>query len=77
MDIVKKAGTAFAFPSRTVYHTRDDGLDSERQQAAEKQVREWAAGQILPFPDFAYDYRKQIVDTLDYPPEGSPGADRG
>ncbi len=77
MDIVRKAGTAFAFPSRTVYHTRDDGLDSERQQAAEKQVREWAAAQILPFPDFPYDYRKQVVDTLDYPPDGSPKADRG
>ncbi len=74
MRIVQEAGTGFAFPSRTLYHGRDGGLDVERQQAAEGQVREWAAAQSLPFPDFAADYRKEITDTLDYPPEGSPDA---
>lgn len=77
METVENAGTAFAFPSRTVYHARDPGLNDEQQQASEKQVKEWIAGQILPFPDFHHAYRKQIMNTLDYPPEGSPGADRG
>ena len=31
LDIVESAGTGFAFPSRTLYHTRDGGLDAERQ----------------------------------------------
>ncbi|MGB5612029.1 MAG: hypothetical protein WBM67_05180, partial [Sedimenticolaceae bacterium] len=75
--LVEQAGTGFAFPSSTVYLGRDGGLDQERQQAAEKQVREWASAQALPFPDFAEDYRRSITDTLDYPPEGSPDADRG
>ncbi len=70
--IVKDAGTGFAFPSRALYHTRAGEFDDERQQAAEKQVREWAAAHTLPFPEFAEDYRKQIMDTLDYPPDGSP-----
>ncbi len=74
MDIVKDAGTGFALPSRTLYHTRDDGLDSTRQQAAAQQVREWTAAHRLPFPDFDPDHRKQLMDTLDYPPDGSPGA---
>ncbi len=74
MQIVKKAGTGFAFPSNTVYHTRDGGIDALRQQDAEKQVREWALAQKLPFPDFAEEYRLQMTDTLDYPPEGSPNA---
>jgi len=77
MNLVKQAGTGFAFPSRTLYLTRDGGLDDERREAAEGRVREWAAAQTLPFPDFAEDYRRQITDTLDYPPEGSPGTDRG
>ena len=77
MEIVKQTGTGFAFPSSTLYYTRDKGMNIERQEAAEKQVREWAAAQTMPFPDFAEDYRKQITDTLDYPPEGSPSADRG
>ena len=75
MKLVGQAGTGFAFPSRTLYIGRDGGLDNERQQGAEKQVREWASAQTLPFPDFAEDYRKKITDTLDYPPEGSPGAE--
>ena len=77
MDIVRKAGTAFAIPSQTVYHNRDAGLDIEQQQAAEKQIRELAAAHELSFPYFTEDYRRKIKDTLDYPPEGSPDADRG
>jgi MscS family membrane protein len=75
MKVVKEAGTGFAFPSRTLYLGRDAGLDDEKQQAAEKQVREWASAQTLPFPDFDAEYRKRITNTLDYPPEGSPQAD--
>ena len=77
LDIVESAGTGFAVPSRTLYHTRDAGLNAERRQDAEKEVREWAAAHELPFPEFAADHRDRIMDTLDYPPEGSPGADRG
>jgi MscS family membrane protein len=75
--LVEQAGTGFAFPSSTVYLGRDGGLDLELQQVAEKRVREWASEQTLPFPDFAEDYQRSITDTLDYPPEGSPDADRG
>jgi MscS family membrane protein len=71
MKIVKDAGTGFAFPSRTVYQARDEGLDAERQQAAEAQVRAWCSAQELPFPNFTADYRNKIRNTLDYPPEGS------
>ena len=77
MEVVENAGTGFAFPSRTLYHARDGGLDQQRQGEAEKRVREWASAQTLPFPDMAEDERQRITDTLDYPPEGSPGADRG
>jgi len=77
MKIVESSGTGFAFPSRTLYHARDSGLDVERGEEAEKQVREWASAHNLPFPDLPDDYREAITDTLDYPPEGSPGADRG
>jgi MscS family membrane protein len=71
MKIVKDAGTFFAFPSRTVYHTSDDGLDAERQQEAEAKVRAWCSAQELPFPRFSAEHRKKIRNTLDYPPEGS------
>lgn len=76
LRIIEQAGSGFALPSRTLYHTRDGGLDADRQAAAEQQVREWGAAQVLPFPEFAADHRARIMDTLDYPPEGSPDADR-
>lgn len=72
MKIVKESGTAFAFPSSTVYYTRDGGLDEEQQKLAEAQVRSWCSAQELPFPSFSFDYRKKTRNTLDYPPEGSP-----
>lgn len=76
MEIVADAGTAFAFPSRTLYHSKDTRMDSNKQQAASKQVTDWVASQSLPFPDFTEEHRKQVKDTIKYPPEGSPGIDK-
>ena len=73
-EIVEKAGTGFAFPSSTLYYTRDRGLNAEQQQAAEKQVREWASAHALPFPDIPEEHRKRITDTLDYPPRVKRGS---
>lgn len=74
MNILKEAGTGLAFPSRTIYHARDEGLPGDRVQAAEAEVRAWRSEGALPFPEFADDHRRQIRNTLDYPPEGSPGS---
>jgi len=76
LKIVEEVGTGFATPSR-LYFTRDSGIDEQRRQAAAKQVQEWVDTQNLPFPEFPDDYRKQIKDTLDYPPQGSPAAGKG
>ena len=35
MKIIADAGSGFAFPSRTVYTARDEGLDAERQRDAD------------------------------------------
>ena len=40
-DIVQQSGSGFAFPSQTLYFTRDAGLDTDKTQAAESQVRQW------------------------------------
>ena len=77
MRCVRQAGTAFALPAQTLYMARDTGIDAAGREAAEKSVRQWAAAHELPFPDFDEAHRKRITDQLDYPPEGSPGAERG
>ena len=52
MEIIKAAGTNFAFPSQTAYFTQDSGLDAKRSGEAEAQVENWRAKGKLPFYDF-------------------------
>ena len=73
-NIVEEAGTGFAFPSWTVYQARDNGLDSERTKASETEVEAWRAAHDLPFPEFGQERLERLRDTLEYPPDGSPGA---
>lgn len=71
-DIVKSAGTGFAFPSSTVYMARDDGLDEELGAKAEEEVKAWRRRREYPFPKFAPSKLEKLRDTLHYPPRGSP-----
>ena len=74
MDIVKDAGTSFAFPSQTAYLANDSGLDSEQTRRAEEQVAGWRSDGSLPFPEFEQLEEQQLADTLDYPPAGAPAS---
>jgi MscS family membrane protein len=73
-EIVKASGSSFAFPSQTLYMGRDGGLDSERGEAAAKEVESWRRAGKLPFPRLAADRMEQLEGTLDYPPLGSAEA---
>jgi MscS family membrane protein len=72
MDIVEAAGTGFAFPSNTTYVAKDEGLDADRVRAAEEEVQAWRGRQELFLPGFPEERIRELADTLDYPPEGSP-----
>ncbi|MFO7599269.1 MAG: mechanosensitive ion channel family protein [Candidatus Desulfacyla sp.] len=71
MRIVEGSGTGFAFPSQTVYVGKDTALPADLQQAAELEVQSWRSQGKLPFPDIPEERRKELLDTLDFPPEGS------
>jgi MscS family membrane protein len=71
MEIVEKSGSGFAFPSQTVYFTRDAGLDKEKLEAAERQVRQWRDQRQLPFPDFAPADKAALRGSIIYPPPES------
>jgi MscS family membrane protein len=75
MDIVENSGTGFAFPSQTLYFSRDSGLDKEKAAAAEQQVQHWRDQHQLPFPDFAPADMSTFRDTIAYPPPDSATAD--
>ncbi|MBL6972155.1 MAG: mechanosensitive ion channel family protein [Desulfobacterales bacterium] len=72
MQIVEESGTDFAFPSQTVYVGKDTGLPEDLQRSAELQVQSWRSEGKLPFPNIPKERRKELLDTLDFPPEGSP-----
>ncbi|MDJ0807811.1 MAG: mechanosensitive ion channel [Gammaproteobacteria bacterium] len=71
-DIISDAGTGFAFPSQTAYLARDEGLDAERCEEAERDMQRRRATGKLPFPEFEEEERELLEDILDYPPKGSP-----
>ncbi|MGO9019609.1 MAG: mechanosensitive ion channel domain-containing protein [Syntrophobacteraceae bacterium] len=74
MDIVEQSGTGLAYPSQTLYFTRDGGLHTEKTEEAEAQVRQWRAEGRLPFPNFSTEQMRQMRGTVVYPPPGSPDA---
>ena len=73
-EIVGRSGTAIAYPSQTLYLTRDSGLDHDKGAAAEKQVQEWRDQHQLPFPDFAPADKASFRGSIPYPPPESPVA---
>lgn len=69
--IVEGAGSGFAFPSQTLYLTRDKGLDQESGEASEAEVNRWRRHGVLPFPRLSRKRLDELQGTLDYPPRGS------
>jgi MscS family membrane protein len=75
MNIVGESGSGFAFPSRTVYFSRDSGLDKEKTVATERQVEQWRTQQQMPFPDFSSAEKSKFRDSIVYPPADSSVAE--
>jgi MscS family membrane protein len=71
MAIVDQAGSAFAFPSRTIYLARDSALNEEKSEAAVQQVQKWRDEKQLPFPDFAAPEISSFRGSIEYPPADS------
>jgi MscS family membrane protein len=71
MDIVEKSGSGFAFPSQTLYLSRDSGLQKEKAAAAEQQVQQWRDARNLPFPDYAPADKSGFRGSIVYPEPGS------
>ena len=71
MDLVESSGSGFAFPSQTLYMSKDEGLDAEKSRRAAETVRRWRDEGELPFPDHTPALVSHLDSTLDYPPVGS------
>jgi MscS family membrane protein len=71
MEVLAQAGTGLAFPSQTLYVTRDGGIDAQRGTEAASEVERWREQGSLPFPDFDPGERGELMNTLPWPPAGS------
>jgi MscS family membrane protein len=68
MDTIEASGTALAFPSQTMYFTRDAGIDQDKSARAVDAVREWRERGELPFPDITPEQKASLNGTIEYPP---------
>jgi MscS family membrane protein len=76
MDIVAANGSGFAFPSQTMYLSKDSGMDEAKRQEAIRKVREWREKGELPFPDFSPETIAKIDNRIEYPPPDSAGRNK-
>lgn len=71
MDIVTKSGTTFAYPSQTVYFSRDKGLSEEKATETADTVKAWREKGELQLPKFDPKHVESIKESIVYPEEGS------
>lgn len=70
-DILLEAGSGFTFPSQTLYTQPDEGINNEQGKQDKLDVKQWRSKDPLPFPDFYEEHRNELLNQLEYPPEGS------
>ncbi|RNI27153.1 mechanosensitive ion channel family protein [Rufibacter immobilis] len=66
MDVINASGTSFAFPSQTLYLGRDTGLEQEKTQSAEEQVKKWRENEELQLPRFSPERIASLRNTIPY-----------
>ena len=74
IDLVEASGTGFAFPSQTLYLSRDHGVNDRNKQTAEAEVSAWRQQESLQFPNLDPERVSSLADSLDWPPAGSKGS---
>jgi MscS family membrane protein len=67
MDIVDDSGSSLAFPSQTLYLSRDSGLEKDKADVAVKKIAELRDGKQLPFPDFHEKDISSLKGSIQYP----------
>lgn len=76
MGIVEKSGSGFAFPSQTVYLTRDKGLSESNTKNTENTVKSWKENKDLQNPRLSQSKIDEVINTIDYPPIYSSTAEK-
>ncbi|RZJ89540.1 MAG: mechanosensitive ion channel family protein [Chryseobacterium sp.] len=71
MDIIESSGTSLAYPSQTLYMTRDTSMSVEKAEAVSETVRKWKENNELQLPKFDPKRVEEIKNSIEYPDKGS------
>lgn len=71
MDIIENSGTALAYPSQTLYMSKDTALSSEKTAEVLKKVKKWKDNNELQLPEFDPARVEELKGSIKYPDEGS------
>lgn len=71
LDIVAKSGTDFAYPSQTLYITRDKGNNAEKTAQTDEVVNKWKENKEIRLPAFEPEHIEKIKGSIKFPPEDS------
>src|SRR5690606_34212884 len=66
MDVVAQSGTEFAFPSQTLYLSRDQGVSKEKTAKAEEMVKKWKQNNEMQIPSFDDERKESLKNTIEY-----------
>ena len=77
MDVIAASGTAFAFPSQTLYFGKDAGVSPEKATEVSEKIKAWKANNNMQLPNFEAEEIEKLRETISYPPEGTVGYKHG
>ncbi|MEN2489607.1 mechanosensitive ion channel family protein [Flavobacterium sp. B11] len=75
LDIIEKSGTSLAYPSQTLYMTRDTPFSKEKADEISETVQKWKKDNDLQLPKFDPKRVEELRGTIKYPGEGSYNPD--
>jgi len=65
--VIEDSGSGFAFPSQTLYLSKDQGLSAEKKAEAEAKVKAWMDEGSLNIPEFDAHTIDTLKNSLNYP----------
>jgi MscS family membrane protein len=70
-EVIESSGSGFAFPSQTVYLSKDQGMSETKKKAVENKVQDWIDKKELQIPEFDENAISKIENTIEYPQKKS------
>lgn len=71
MDIIESSGTSLAYPSQTLYMSRDTSISAEKTAAVSEIVKKWKEKNELQVPQFDPKRIEELENSIEYPDKGS------